>query len=273
MASFKLLLTTCAISLSAQGFATDFSTADELFAKRDQGREATLAARAAYKAIIDQGAKESDLVRAVEGLARTYTYEGSALFDASIPEQRAAKKKTFNECWNSVADLISPSKIGYSTPNYWYIRATCLAQEAELATALERLTNLPKLNEAFEKGLSVAGGDIFEGGGIKRVKAAVKGNPEAKGLPGGLYNPEEALKIVDEAINAEAYPGNAEGFLFCENFRRKVNILKVLNRQKDAQSLAQSTAADFTEYLEQGLIPEFIRAETAHCVKQIKAGN
>ncbi len=265
---FVLFLSSSPIS----AFAVDFSTADSLFAKRDQGKDATLAARAAYRTLVEQGAKDSDLIRAVEGLARTYTYEGAVLFNANIPEQRAAKKKTFNECWNSVADLISPAKIGYSTPNYWYIRATCLAQEAELATAIERLTNLPKLNEAFEKGLATPGGDIFEGGGIKRVKAAVKGNPEAKGLPGGLYNPEEALRIVDEAIASEAYPGNSEGLLFCENFRRKVNILNTLQKNTEAKALVASTISDFTSYLEQGLIPEFIRAETQHCINQMKAG-
>lgn len=249
--------------------AADFSKADALFAKRDEGRAATQAARDAYRAIVDQGAKDTDLVRAVEGLARSYLYEASALLRSDVPEEKVQKKKLFNECWNSIVETISPSKLGYSSPIYWYLRASSMAQEAEISTSFERLTNLPKLNEAFEKGLASSGGDTYEGGGIKRVKAAVKGNPEAKGLPGGLYNPLEALKIVDEAIASEAYPGQVEGFLFCENFRRKINILNTLERTSEAKSLADSTVSDFGNYLSEGLIPEFIRAETLHCLKQV----
>lgn len=260
----------CALGFSLSAAAADFNSADALFAKRDAGRATNKKIREAYEAIIKQGAKKSDLVRAVEGIGRSYLYEGGYLLSLNSAEDRAERKKLFRACWSEVAERISPTKLGYSTPQYWYLRAACLAQEAQVATAAERLANLGKLNEAFSKGLAVSGGDNYEGGGLLRVKAAVKGNPEAKGLPGGLYNPSEALKLIDDAIESEAYSGQAEGFLFCENYRRKVEILNTLGRKQEAKELAANTITDFTTYLNEGLIPEFIRAETAGCIKEVK---
>jgi len=262
------------LGLCSSAMAADFETADALFAKRDQGREATQQARAAYQAIVDQGAKDQDLIRATVGIARTYLYEGSALLDVNDPEQKKQRKQVFSDCWQKTVESISPKNLGVSIPAYWYLRASCLAQEAEVSSVLERLANLPKLNEAFEKGLALQDGDNFEGGGIKRVKAAVKGNPEAKGLPGGLFNPAEALKIIDEAIEAPATtsPGvsTPEGFLYCENYRRKIMTLNVLERGSEAKALAAETVTNFNEYLAADILPEILRAETVYCIDQVQ---
>lgn len=266
----QVLAAACVLGLSTFAAAADFTTADSLFAKRDQGRAAVQEARAAYNAIVAQGAKDTDLVRAVEGVARTYLYEGGYLLSLDKPEERAERKKVFNTCWTKEVEAISPAKLGYSSPAYWYLRASCLAQEAQVSSVLERLANLPKLNDALDKGLASSGGDAYEGGGLLRVKAAVKGNPEAKGLPGGLFNPEEALKLIDRAIASPASPGNAEGFLFCENFRRKADILNTLGRAAESKALSAQTVTDFTGYLADGLVPEFIRAETVGCLKEVK---
>ncbi len=270
MQKLNLFAATCALGLSLTAAAADFSTADALYAKRDEGRSSALKAREAYEQIVAQGAKDTDLVRAVEGVARTYLYEGGYLLSIDKADEKAERKKVFHDCWTVAVENMSPAKLGFSSPAYWYLRASCIAQEAQVSSVLERLANLPKLNDALDKGLAAPGGDTYEGGGLLRVKAAVKGNPEAKGLPGGLYNPEEALKLIDRAIAAGAYPGSVEGFLFCENFRRKVDILNTLGRGAESKALAASTVSDFGTYLEQGLIPESIRAETVGCIKEVK---
>ncbi len=269
----SLAIAAFAVSAQAQTNGTlseAFVKADELFAARDNGLDATLAAKAAYQAIIAQGAKDADLVRAVEGLARATYFQGEVLTDKATDAGKKARKAIFNECWNGVIAPIAPENLGYESPVYYYFKGTCLAHEAEVSSVLERLVNLPKLLDTFTKGLLAPGGDIFEGGGLKRVKAAVKGNVEAKGLPGGLYNPDEALKIVEEAIAAPAADGNAEGFLFCENFYRKALILSTVDRKADAKAVAEQTLADFEGYQADGLIPEFIRAETVHCLETVK---
>jgi hypothetical protein len=254
-------------SMSAQ--AADFTTADAKYAQRDASLAATQEARAAYKAILDQGAKDADLIRAAEGYLRASIFEGTHYYTTVGDTDRAARKKIFNDCWKVGAEVVSPTALGFQSPVYYYFKASCIAYEAEVSNVIQRLTLLPELNKALDAGLATQGGTTYEGGGLLRVKAAVKGNPEAKGLPGGIYNPEEALKLVDQALTSEAYPGNAEGALFCENYRRKIITLNELKNYAESRSTADQALADFPAYLEEGLIPEFIRAETADCVKTI----
>jgi hypothetical protein len=262
-------------SMSAQ--AADFTDADAKYAQRDASIQTVREARAAYKAILDQGAKDADLIRAAEGYLRSYIFEGAhytsllseAGGQAPAGAGRETRKKIFNECWKVGAEVASPAKLGFESPVYYYFKASCIAYEAEVSNVIERLTLLPELNKALDSGFATQGGNLYEGGGLLRVKAAIKGNPEAKGLPGGIYNPEEALNLVDQAIASEAYPGNAEGALFCENYRRKVITLNELKNHAEAHATADLVLADFPLYLEEGLIPEFIRAETADCIKHV----
>jgi len=259
----------------AQGSLSQaFLNADSLYSQRDQGTDGglanTLAARKAYQAIVDSGAKNADLVRAVEGLARTYYFQGEVLVGKTTDAEKKARKAIFNDCWNKVIEPISPAKLGSSSAVYYYFRATCLAHEAEVSSPLERLLSLPKLLDTFTQGANAPGSDTFEGGGLARVKAAVKGNIEAKGLPGGLYNPEESLTLIESSIASQ---GDILGELFCENFYRKATTLSLIDgRKAEAKALAVQTAADFTDYLAAGdLIPEKIRAETQHCVEEVTA--
>ncbi len=254
-------------SMSAQ--AADFSEADAKYALRDTSIAATQEARAAYKAILDQGAKDADLIRAAEGYLRASIFEGTHFYTTVGDTDRAARKKIFNECWKVGAEALNSTALGFQSPAYYYFKASCIAYEAEVSNVLSRLTLLPELNKTLEAGLVTQGGTTYEGGGLLRVKAAVKGNPEAKGLPGGLYNPEEALNLVNQALASEAYPGNAEGALFCENFRRKIITLNELKNYTESLATADQALTDFPAYLEEGLIPEFIRAETADCIKTI----
>lgn len=255
-----------------QAKAVDFSQADALFAQRAEGREKVQAARAAYQNLAAQSAKgSSDLIRATEYIARSYLYELNAYLDLNVEAQRKERKQLAADCWRKALETINPTNLGFQSPVYWYFRANCISREAEVSTALERLTNLSKLTESFDKGLAAPGGDIYEGGGVMRVKAAVKANPEAKGIPGGLYNPEEALKLIDAAIATDAYPNNAPGNLFCENYRRKVSVLIEMKRNAEAKALAQQTVDDFTAYLDEELVPDFIKPETTVCIKETQS--
>lgn len=272
----KQWLAALALGVSMSAHAADFSDADAKFAKRDVSLEATQAARAAYKVILNSGVTNADLIRAAEGYLRSTVFEATHFYGTVVETERAARKALSGECWRNGAEAVNPTKLGYASPVYYYFRAACIAYEAEVSTPAERLGLLTPLNNALQTGLGTQGGTTYEGGGLLRVTAAVKGNPEAQGLPGGLYNPEEALKLINLAIDSQAYPGNAEGAFFCENFRRKAMTLKELKLQAQSLETADQALADFPSYLEEGLIPEFIRAETDDCLKLIqalKAGN
>ncbi len=261
-----------ALGSNSQAMAVDFSEADALFAQRAESREKVQAARAAYQGLAAQSAKGSiDLIRAHEYIARSYLYEMNRYLNISVEAEKKERKALAAECWRTSLEPINPTNLGFQSPVYWYFRANCLTREAEVSNAIERLFNLSKLNEAFDKGLAAPGGDIYEGGGVKRVKAAVKANPEAKGIPGGLYNPDEALKLIDSAIESEAYPDNAPGNLFCENYRRKVSVLIELKLNAEAKALAEQTVADFTAYLADDLVPEFVKPETELCIKETQS--
>lgn len=270
MSKAKLGAAVLLSSIATTSYAADFTKADELYAAREGSVANTVAAREAYEAIISNGAEGADLERAAIGIMRTLIYEGEALTgresDADVEKRRAL----FKECADETSDLISPDALGYTTPTHYYFKASCMAYYAEVSGTLENLTNAPRLLSALSKGLETKGGDTYEGGGLKRVKAAVKSNSKAKPIPGGLYNPEEALTLIDESINAKAYPGNYDGLMFCENYRRKINVLTELNRVQDAVVVAESTLEDFAFYLELGEVPNSLVPETKHCLTVVE---
>jgi hypothetical protein len=258
--------------------AADFTQADALFALRDQGTDGglanTLAARAAYKAIAAT-ATEADLTRAIEGVARTYYFQGEVLIGKTTDAEKKARKAVWNECWKSVIEPLSPANFGSLNPVYFYFRASCMAHEAEVSTTLERVVQLPTLLKTFTDGAKQTEEQLaYEGGGFARVQAAVYGNIEAKPL--GLFKPADAIALVEGAMLSPGYSVNPDvaptsGDFFCENYYRKALVFSVDNQVPAAIEFANQTAADFTAYLsEEGIIPESIRAETQHCVKQIK---
>ncbi|MBC7533462.1 MAG: hypothetical protein H7318_17975 [Oligoflexus sp.] len=294
-----------------------FLDADTLFAARDQspdhGLANTLAAKAAYQKIIDDGAAGADLPRAVERLARTYYFQGEVLIGKTTDAEKKERKAIFRECWEKAITPLSVDNLGTESPIYFYFRASCMAREAEVSSVLERLLALPKLLATFKDAteafapVKLADGTLqlnpnsfFEGGGIARVQAAVKGNPEAKGLPGGLFNPEVALSLVDgsiaskgDIVKVEQVPGAVPvalvdtddsvsgytlGKFYCENYYRKAITLSVIDgKRADAIALAQTTVDTFTQYLTldadgnltEKHITEDIRAETQHCVEEV----
>ncbi len=202
-------------------------------------------------------------------------YEGTHYHSLDDEAGREARKQVFSSCWSQAAESISPEVLGYENPCYYYFRSACLAYDAQVSTLEGKLELVPKLLDAIQKGLQSPGGTDFEAGGLYRVAAAVKYNPAAQEIPGGLFNPEEALGLIDLAIAAQPYPaGTLPGQRYCENFSHKVRNLIVLSRPSEALQLATQSLADFDAYTKAGEIPEVLRAETADCLallQQLKA--
>ncbi|HET9238100.1 MAG TPA: hypothetical protein VFO10_12650 [Oligoflexus sp.] len=256
----KQLLAGALFFSSLQAFAGDFTEADAKFAQRDLSLEATLEARAAYKTLLDQALNEDETLRAAEGYLRTFLYEGTHYHSLDDAEGREARKKVFSSCWSEAAESINPVTLGHQTPTYYYFRSACLAYDAQVSTLEGKIELVPKILDAIQTGLQVPGGTEYEAGGLFRVAAAVKYNPAAQEVPGGLFNPAEALGLIDQAIATK------DGPLYCENFSHKVRNLLVLGRPTEALTLATESLNDFDAKMKAGSIPEIFRAETLDCL-------
>lgn len=265
-----LSLTAAFMCTSWISYAADFSTADRLFSQREASPSNTQAARAAYESLIASGVSGANLERAVIGVARSLIYEGEVLTGMDTDADTEKRRTLFKQCWDKTVPLMEPSKLGYESPAYYYFRAACMAYFGQVSSTVENLLNVRTLNRAISDGLATSGGDTYEGGGLNRVQAAVRSNPRARPLPGGLYNPQEALRLIDSAINSPAYPGSVDGFLFCENYRRKTAVLQELGRNAEAKEVAETAIADFELFLEFEEIPSFLVPETKHCINVIQ---
>lgn len=256
----KQLLAGAFFFSSFHAFGADFTEADAKFAQRDVSIEATRDARDAYKSILDTASTEADRLRAAEGYLRTFLYEGTHYHSLDDEAGREARKQVFSTCWSQAAETINPIALESESPVYYYFRAACLAYDAQVSDLAGKLELVPKLLESIQKGLQSPGGTDYEAGGLYRVAAAVKYNPAAQEIPGGLFNPQEALVLIDQAIAAE------DGDRYCENFSHKVRNLMVLGKPTEALTLATQSLNDFNAYLDAGAIPEVYRAETLDCL-------
>ncbi|SME88332.1 hypothetical protein [Pseudobacteriovorax antillogorgiicola] len=270
MIRYALGVLATTVSLGAVADEAQFKTADDLFALREGSVENTQAARQKYLEIADSGVKGADLVRAIVGAARTLIYEGEALTGMTSDDDVQTRRALFKDCFDNVTQKINPANLGYASPAYYYFTASCMGYYAQVSGTLENLANVKRLNDTLNAGYETQGGNSYEGGGLNRVKAAVTSNPKAKPIPGGLYNPEAALVLINDAIASEAYPGNYEGTLFCENYRRKVDVLVELERPADAKATADQAVEEFEFLLELEEVPAVLVAETKHCVAKIQ---
>lgn len=254
---------------SAHMNAQTFDEADALFDQREGNEAVTIEAREAYLAIANSGVTGSDLIRAVVGASRTYVYQGEALVETKEGADYYKRRDIFGECRETI-EMISPEAIGSGVRQYYYFKAACMAYYAQVSGTLENLGLVGPLQETLDVGLTVPGGDTYEGGGLKRVKAAVQSNPKTKPIPGGYYNPELALELINEAIDSFADGDSYDGWISCENQRRKVNVLIELERQDEAVAVGEAAVADFNLYLEFDFVPSEITAETVHCIEEIE---
>lgn len=283
------------MAASAPAFAQDqsiFAAADALFALRDQGttvaenKAATLEARAAYQKIIDDGAADSDLVRAVEGIARTYYFMGDTLHPKGSDAENKARKAVFKECGEAV-ESISPENYGEATPVYYYWKASCLALEAEvsgigdktkLAGELEKIETATKAAYYNAETEEWAAEYSYEGGGIDRVIAAVKGNVLAVLV--GKYFPEEAKTLIAKSLVTEGYSPFDDveaipGSQFCANYFREAKTFADQGNFKNDATLKAAAIekydalkVKFEQDLADGVVPEVLRAETANCLAE-----
>ena len=245
-------------------YSADFTEADELFKKRGESTTISKQARQKYRSILSSGnLNNSEKIYAATQISRLLSYEGSILDKTTEPE-KSQRKNIYGKCWREAVELMAPSKVGGPTPNYYYFKASCMALYGEVSGTLENLQNVGRLRKAISEGKQYD--TTYEGGGILRVEAGVISNPKAKPIP-GLYKPEAAASLIDQAIESPAYPGSSNaGSDYCENYKRKVMILQELGKNQEAKAEGIE-ARDYFELLKaEEILPEGIEEETKICI-------
>ncbi len=195
----------CVFAASANLQAYDFSAADDLFTNRGEGPPTAALATQAYTTALGQTSGEDKIYAAVQ-IGRLALLQG-VMYEKKIPVD--VRKKTLDACLDAMDAIKSPRQ------EYYYFALSCIGARGKLATNLiERFIYARKMSAIQTDALKstqdtdsrYVGG--FEAGGILRVLAAVRGNPQARAV--GLYNPEEALQFANAAVAARG--GNYRPF-------------------------------------------------------------
>jgi hypothetical protein len=248
-----------ALTLSAPAFADQWTSADSLYAQRENNRAKIADARAAYTAILNaSGAAAQDKIRAATQIGRLSYYEGEMLLAKT---DTAERKKVFKACWDAL-DKIKPTSGANAipaTPNFYFYKGLCMAFWGEAAGTLASLPYVPTLLDMIEKGL--AQDTRFEGGGIFRLAAGVYGNKKAQPL--GLYQPEKALEMIEKSLVSAAFPGDANsGAKWFDNWRGKATALVELERNADAKTILTSGIAKINDLIDDDELPAGRTPET-----------
>lgn len=209
----------CIAASSAQ--AIDFSTADALFQKREEGKDKVLEARNAYASLVGQ-TSGADKLYAIGQMARLDYVLGEVLLPKS---EKSKRKQIFSGCLDYV-EGISPANYGEKTEDYYTWKLMCFAFWADSASVLERVGRVSELKGLISEALPLTTNDdgvyvgTLEGGAIGRYVGAIYGDPQAE--PVGLYKPDVARKLIYEARNAasrsdRAFPEPLSGEDYFEN--------------------------------------------------------
>jgi hypothetical protein len=130
-------------------------------------------------------------------VGRLDLYRGGML--EGVPKEE--RRKALESCIEAM-DLEEDAF--FDTEPYYYFKIGCIGSRGNIATGLlDRANYGIKMKHLQKVALETAkqGGE-FEGGGIYRVFAAVRGNPKADAL--GLYNPAEGVIFANRAMATSA---------------------------------------------------------------------
>lgn len=236
------LLCLCACSAFA-GF--DFSSADTLYAQRENSLERIAEARAIYRKALSD-AKGDDRVYAMQRIGALAYYEGELLTSEDNHKKRV---KIFEQCLDDVKK-ISPEELGKEVPNYYLWKAACLALWGKSASSLSVVGHLDSLERAMRNGLAL--NERFEGGAMHRLMGSVYLKSEMLWWIPGLnrfYNPEKALKHINISIEM--------GPQYYDSYLTKAEILKKLGRSDEGLQFLQMKKREFDRKpLPYGLEPE-----------------
>jgi len=244
----------------------DFTQADKDFSARSETKEGQAAvekAKVVYEKVLkDPKSTNQDKLHAVEHLGKIAYYVGELLTSEDDSSKRV---EIFSDCVQNVeaiAHIEIPSKKDAAqktkTPEYLYWRSVCLALEAKSSNVFKRMGLASSIKSSLKNGLEV--GDAYEGGGIFRAAAGVYIKPAGRIF--GLYQPEEALTLIDKALNLGADHYNV--------YLIKADVLDALSKKEEAQKVLQE-GFDKLKTLGESKYPKDLEPETKIFKKKIEA--
>ncbi len=196
----RLLLIFCNFIIASTASAYDFSAADALFDRREEGAAAIDAARAAYIETLGNGLSPAELIYAIEQTARLDVYAALRIDRAQIKQRQPLLMRCLRDI-----EKIAPNTSAGANPHYYFWKTTCTSYWAEAEGALASLQRAKEAFALIEAGRRVdsayeaAGFDRLLGGLNTRLPAF---NPYG---PGGSI--PKALEHLEITLNAPAYSG------------------------------------------------------------------
>ena len=213
----KVCMTLLAANYSFNLLSYDFSTADSLFQRRQDGFRASTIAKSEYEKSLSSSLSQEEKIYAISQMSRLDIYRGAMLDNID----KSTRKKVLESCVNNLSKIENTKSQEY---HYFYI--ACVGFRGKLSSTLGRIKWALKMKSAQGDALNATkvnneyiGG--FEGGGILRVMSAVRGNRKAKPL--GLYDPSEALQFAERALQTsrqmnKPFPSPMSGEDYHENY-------------------------------------------------------
>lgn len=254
-----------AASFSVVAKADQWTEADALFAEREDDRAKIAQARAKYVAILDTATAKQDKIRAAVQIGRLAAYEGEMLLPKSA---KAEREEIFGDCWRTHLEKISPAAVGEKTPEYYYYKGACLAWWSEAVGTARALLNIELAKRILSESLALD--TRFEGGGAHRLAAGVKSNPAARPLP-GLYDIAEAEEQIYQALDATAYPGDANnGKTYYENMRGIFTVLVEAGKKDQAKAKAKEFIGVMERAVRIRRLPKGREAESRWVLAKLK---
>lgn len=257
------------LALPAVSYAYDFSEADSLFAQRantTEGKKAIRRSLAMYRLALSKVSGD-ELLYAVSQISRLYIYEGDMTLNEN---EKQARMRIFDNCLDTLDKYLNPRSFG-PTPQYYYYKVYCLAIWGKSAGPLRILLRAPALKKAINEGLKLD--TRYEGGGLPRMTAAVYLNEKAR--PIGLYRPQQALALIEQAIASEAiedpaYPSPLSGADIAENYYHYAKALLKNSRKNEAIELLEQTIAEYEELDELDALPVGREPEARYYLGKMK---
>jgi hypothetical protein len=227
--------------LPAFAHAYDFSTANQLFARRAEGAGVIQQSVAAYEGALASPLSDEEQIYASEQLARLHAYSAQLVSRSNM----SARAPHYESCV-SAANRMQGAAQRINGPQYYFWFAACRMLWAEAKGIETALRTSKEVMEALNQGRTID--STYEGGGFDRVLGAMYTK-----LP--LFNPwgpagdvRKGLRHLEASIASPSYgaaenPETATGEYFFESYWYYAQALDASRRRSDAVTQLENALA------------------------------
>lgn len=186
------------ILVSTAASALSFEQADELFDRRGESTEIIDQAAAMYESLLNQGLTTDDAIYATEQIAKLQTLRAQM-----IPKSAISERKPFLQRCLEASENISPKRIQEEVAEYYYWRASCLAQHAEASGITASLRRAKDIREILLRGRELD--RTYQGGGFDRILGAMYSKLPSINPFGPAGDLDLSLSTLAASVNSPAH--------------------------------------------------------------------